>query len=454
MFAKKSGIMPIVLCVALLVSMIPSIAFAESKGQIIGKTGFVDISRVTPLTDEEAERCMSYGVKNTADFGGTNRQSPTRINKEYVISFAEEINREEVAGVQCTEYACDNYRNFIPNCKKLREISGIGDLAYVSYIAEDGNEVTVSYSEKGMNDICVYNPVEDTAYFISDGEKSKYENFREGTYYKMSEETSDLIQSYVEKGDYKGLNELPNISVIEFSDGMRYIEEIHPDVASVEGIMENDVNHLDTVVPSITTSSATSSVKGFTSTSALLKDLKSKFPTLDSTSSYTKSGSAVGKVSVKVDTSRNNYVKVTASWKNFAVGVAITLVGTYLGISTMSAVEKILAAVGVAYSAAGTLKEAVELYKAAEYDFTGTRIGRAYDKTQYNAYVYVTKYSGKGRFAGGYDSKGNWTWIKSRTCSALDDKTAESVANSTIAAYNNDVALNGVCSRYTPYGFN
>lgn len=201
------------------------------------------------------------------------------------------------------------------------------------------------------------------------------------------------------------------------------------------------------------TAASSTTYKGFKTKADMLEDLKLDFPYIQTTFTTTKTGAAVGKVSIKSTKSRNNYIKTAARCDDFAIGTALSIIGTFWGVTSVTAVAKVLTAMSISYSAANKLKEAAHLYKSGIYSFSGKWVGRAYDKTVYNAYVYVKKYSGTGEFTGGYDSSGIWRWVISAPCAVLN-KTSDSVANATISAYNSDVALNGACTNYNPSGFN
>ena len=56
---------------------------------------------------------------------------------------------------------------------------------------------------------------------------------------------------------------------------------------------------------------------------------------------------------------------------------------------------------------------------------------------------------GTGKYAGGYNSSGEFHWVESIVCTALDI-TNGTMAAETANAYNTDLTNNGYCT-YNPY---
>lgn len=144
-----------------------------------------------------------------------------------------------------------------------------------------------------------------------------------------------------------------------------------------------------------------------------------------------------------MQTVRNDYVKVSASFRDFAVTTAVSVIATYLVVPVAAACE-VLTWMGIAYSATRLIQEAVTLYKASEYDFEGAKYGRVFDELKYNALVNVKRYVGEGRFAGGYTSSGVFEWVESRVCSALQYSNG-AVATTAAEMYNDALVRYGYC---------
>jgi len=69
----------------------------------------------------------------------------------------------------------------LPHCMELREITLSGEVLYISYIADDGKEIILTYNDEGLFDLCVYDNADDTFVFIGRGKQEKYLNFRHST---------------------------------------------------------------------------------------------------------------------------------------------------------------------------------------------------------------------------------------------------------------------------------
>ena len=80
-----------------------------------------------------------------------------------------------------TIFSLDGSGISVPEAERIVEISQINALVYVQYVAKDGMEVTLTYSEEGLRDYAVYNPHKDQ-YIQKAGEDDAvlHRNFREG----------------------------------------------------------------------------------------------------------------------------------------------------------------------------------------------------------------------------------------------------------------------------------
>ena len=199
--------------------------------------------------------------------------------------------------------------------------------------------------------------------------------------------------------------------------------------------------------PASTTSNTT--YKGFKSESEMLKDLKNHFPFIDTKKSYIRHSPYLNEdLNVQIQTVRNDYVKVSANYKSFKAQTAITIISAFLGgWATTQITVKILTVLGVGISTADLITTAVTLYKASEYNFFGAKYARVFDRLTHNAYVNVKRYTGKGKYAGGYNSAGEFHWVNSIVCEALN-KNEATLATEAGTLYNNAVQQNGYCTYY------
>lgn len=425
-------------------------AFAEER---VASSGYVNTSATLNLTNKQAEEYMKYQADISASKSSLAVVNDgENVSLDYLLQHSEKIENCKIGDTECVVYNPELFNAIFPYSEEIRDVSTLDDVLYVSYLTTDGKEVIISYIDSEFNDMCIYDEQTDEAVFISTTEKCKFTGFRRGTHYQMSEETKSLIDSYLENGDIEGLAQVENINVIDLGDGNYYIEEIVPGVDIVVNEL-SAVNFSDTAsLNSIGTKSNNTGVKGFRSTSELIADLKSDFPYLNTSSFFSRNCTALGKnVDVKVETYRNNYVKLSADWRNFGIGTALSLIASFLTID-VPMVATILSTMSIAVSAESTIKSAVTLYSTAEYTFSGRLVGRVYDSTKYDDYVYVIEHTDEGRFAGGYDANDLWHWIIVERNSALDMDKGTAATNA-MTDYNWDIALNGICSAFTPYGF-
>ncbi len=156
------------------------------------------------------------------------------------------------------------------------------------------------------------------------------------------------------------------------------------------------------------------------------------------------------KVSVKE--SRNTYIQKKYSYKNFAIGATLSLVGIFLG-QPITFVEKLLTIATIAYTVVSgkqVLDESAEVGKDAEYSYMGAKEGYIYDSRDFIDDVKVVVNASNGTFDGGYDKYGKWTWIESPRSDAYEVDTAY-IINKTITNYNEClVGYDGHCPKYLP----
>jgi hypothetical protein len=186
----------------------------------------------------------------------------------------------------------------------------------------------------------------------------------------------------------------------------------------------------------------------------LLKtDLESDFvPKTDSPVTYSKYCSALGaNRNVKVYNNHGSYSFYTGSRNDFAVSTAVSYIALIYD-APVTVTSAVLTSIGVAISATFEILEAASLYTAANFQYTDNRKGNVMDTTVYNDYVIVINQYSYGMYTGGKNSSGVWTWVESST-STLYASSKSATADSAMANYNWDVAVNGACTLYTPTGF-
>lgn len=349
----------------------------------------VPLSTVVELITEKYLLPQTEGLNSVTTNNGTAASD--------IVKLCRPVETQSIGGVACTKFQMDDFKDYYPECNQLRSISQLGNKFYIEYISRDGQELAFSYDANGLSDCCIYDPGTDRALFFSRYEQIVYENFRNGE--------------------------------------------------AVSSISNNTPQTADVQITSVGTKS------NFSSDAEMLSDLKDHFPVITETETFNKRSTAVsGLREVLVYTGRLNYVKLSAAWRSFAASTAVSVVALFLGGPvnvTIAAV--ILTSLSVGISANSTIMDAVALYGSANYSFVGAKRVSVYDTTVYNDYVIVDSFTGSGRFAGGYNSSGEYQWIVNSQCSVLE-KDNNALATSAMSSYDWNVAVNGYCT-FTPTGF-
>ena len=330
--------------------------------------------------------------------------------QDAILSYCTLVDSFFIDAYCISVYESNYLAKYVPLCKSITEITMIDDKLYIRFETTDGKSVVLTYLSNGLDELCIYNPRDDTAFYEVKEYAVIYNNLKSSGTVTMSDELLAKIDTLIEQNDFVSLQNIEGISIDVSDDGLLIIEPEEVQNARASG---------------------------FTSESSLLGSLKSRFPQYNETSLgvyYLHCTELNSSVRVKVTESRNNYIKKSASWGNFVVGTAITIISTAMSLP-ITAIVAILTGLGILIDANQTITEAVKLAKSAIYKYTGTRAGFAYDTTIHNAYVRVVTYSDSGEFTGGYTADGNFEWVISDPSTAYE-RSADTIANTTISYYN------------------
>ena len=429
------------ICCLLVISMLFAMstsAFAGEVGTVNGDNAYseegciIDMTEVKEMPKSDLILYEKYKVRE-GDLEQKNAYALQKDNVvENVLSLCVKKTSEKVADKTITTYELHNYEDLLKYCQKLIDVSTIDNTMYIQYISKDNKEVILSYNRQGVQEISVYDSSNDTLAYMGHGQNLYYTNFRKGTIYYMSDEKLKKIEQSI-YGGRDSLCDIEEIMVIDLPNGTRLIEEKLPQAQETN--------------PASTTSNTT--YKGFKSESEMLKDLKNHFPFIDTKKSYIRHSPYLNEdLNVQIQTVRNDYVKVSANYKSFKAQTAITIISAFLGgWATTQITVKILTVLGVGISTADLITTAVTLYKASEYNFFGAKYARVFDRLTHNAYVNVKRYTGKGKYAGEYNSAGEFHWVNSIVCEALN-KNEATLATEAGTLYNNAVQQNGYCTYY------
>ncbi len=376
------------------------------------------------LTSSEV---ASFEVYDIAPVNYFSNSEPDEITKSSILELCEEVQRKNIASAEYTIYTSDELSQYLYNFEEFIEISERnGDILYIQYITDDNKRVCLSYDSDGLVDKSIYDDDNGELVYISDNSATaSYSN-----HYEISDELMELIDECIENGEIDVLLDMPELNVVIENDGSISVEEILP----FDKFSEN---------------SSRSSTP--TSNSDLLSSLKKDFPqyTKKQMSVVSKKCDILNKnLAVTIKDDRNSYSKTSADWKSFIAGTAIAAISLYIGCPETT-VELILAAAGIGVSAASTILSQVDLCKSVAYSFKGNRYGYVYDPTVYNDNVLVTTKKSTGKFTGGFDKYGDFTWVISGFPSAWDDSTSK-WATTTMNYYNNDLKTGSGMTTFRP----
>ena len=378
---------------ATLIFSFNSTAFAAES--VSTKLRNVDISGEGPLNPDDVNlycRYLLHFPDGEEDF------TSSAITSNEILASCRVLSKEETGGFLCATYCLKEPLQLLPEKCKVTSICSVGEIIFVQYTTGDKVDVTASYDATGFHDLFVYYPDSDTAIYISRDSQIIYDHFLYGSYEEAYED--DVL-----------------------------VRDSTPNLRATESIKSN-----------------------FSDTSAMIQDLKQSFPIINSNENFALLCPALGAYrAVRVNSSRANYMVVSANYRVFTISTAVSTIAYFLSLPAALAVT-ILTGIGIGITAAALIEEQVKLYSTGNFSYTGTKTGLVYDTTVYSQYVYVKRYSDNGSFAGGYDSQGVFRWVENNQSSAWYMENS-GVAASAMNDYNWDVSLNGYCTNYSPTGF-
>lgn len=412
-----------IICIILCISMLTALsapASAASAGNLQeDNIVFTDHVVETQLTASDISAYDIYNVNIPQ-----NNLSGAQTFSDFITTSCVLISTEVVGGHTLKSYSsADDLLDYIPNCRTITAVSSIDNAVYVEYVALDNRMVTLCFGEHGLLHKTIYDSETDTAFYLDDVSGVRYENFRAGCSYEISDTYETEINTLVKKEDWESLSAMDDLSV-SFSGDAVFIEPLATTRASIEG---------------------------FTNESQLRYHLTVDSPPYTGTIKLTtyKDCPALSKsVTIRVTEDRDTYTKKTASFQSFAAGTAVSLIAYFLDVPSLIAV-RVLTFVGIAISLTQTILDAVTLYNSAIYTYSGARRGYVYDTTVYNKFVCCTVVAGTGEFAGGYNAEGVFDWIQLSVSNAYSHEETE-LADTAFYNYNADIVVNGYCATYFP----
>lgn len=358
-----------------------------------------------------------------------------------ILSICTLRNTSVINGTKISTYSSKSMTKYLHNCHEISDIAKVNDVIYIFYSTKSGENIILCYNNSGLLNRSIYNAATGTAIINEKGNESNYTNYREGTHYEMSDEMVTQINKCVAKGDLDTLKSDEDIKVIEDDAGNIIIE---PNI-------EFGVTGEQEIVPYALDNSLCGVVE-FNNEKFIRHNLKDNFPMytkspINNASTYC---SALNKnVNITMFETRNAYIRNQGDVHAFLAGTPVTAVATALGIASITPVFAILSVTGIAISAESTIMSAVRLCRSAVYSYQALRLGCAFDKTVWYAYVLVKQFPGTGQCAGAYNSSGQWEWAHTINGSAFYQEP-RLIFDTTMYSYNADIAVFGYCAMYHP----
>ena len=374
----------------------------------------------------------------------------TEYGSQVRVTRPREMTTEEAKRIEkytSSNVSMDNPQNTLYSCQKVLNIQTEKDTSKVTYQTADGCTAMLNLSGMSVVSAFVYDPVSDRGYYISENESCVYPHLKRGNTYTMSETLEKTLNELIVANDWNAISQMEGISVTVDENGNRCIEETIPELV-------NCVVATATPCEELQIESGIQILAARKGTQDPLTSLKNDFPEKNKENIYSTSlncGYLGMSVPVLVKESRNTYVRKTASWYEFLPMDTFEAIAEFLS-KPNSLVKKIMDLLGVAYAMVNDvyqILENVSLLRDAEYTFIAGRHAYVWDTTNYKQFVFVYEAVSEGRFTGGYDKDGMFTWVISRQPAALNTPATEYASK---AMYNYTVAVSddGYCTEYMP----
>ncbi len=413
------------LCIALVLSICGT-AIAAEPNTASNAIRIVDRTSTIVFHHQDTSAYNTYKVQLPAEDSSEEKSSSlSTINaRDFVLSLCTLAEYEQIGDIDTYSYNSDTLKEYIYNCAEITSISKMNDSLYIGYTTTGEEEVILRYDAEGFDHVTIYNPEYDRATIVQADRITRYEHFREGKHFEMSDELLSKIDTCLQEDDFDALLAIKEIKVTTDSTGAIWIE------------------------PSPSVMQASSNT---TDEARNLQQLMQDFPPYTDAVKYTNSmySTELGqRFSVTVKENRDSYTKKSANWQLFSVGTALSLIGLFIGLDPQIAAV-VVTALGIGISATDTILQQVSLCQNAVYKYKGERRGYVYDTITYQQNVRVIWHVGTGEFHGVYDKNGNFVWGVFSAPSAYSHTYAD-IAKKSFDNYCADIVMNHYCSLYYP----
>lgn len=94
-----------------------------------------------------------------------------------IMPYCFEVGKEDINGIEYRMFSSDDLTKYLVNCMDIDEIIQTKNIIYINYTTLDENRVFLTYDEKGLFGLDVYNKKKNTFVSIRDGIGIRYNNF-------------------------------------------------------------------------------------------------------------------------------------------------------------------------------------------------------------------------------------------------------------------------------------
>lgn len=100
--------------------------------------------------------------------------------KEFLLNLCSFAEEKVIGDTTHTLYSSDVLPVYLHRCHDLTEIILRENYLYISYLAEDKDQVILAYDDNGLYELCIYDAEKDTLFHEIDGSAVIWNKFRKG----------------------------------------------------------------------------------------------------------------------------------------------------------------------------------------------------------------------------------------------------------------------------------
>lgn len=145
---------------------------------LIISIGYVMLNRSTSreATADEIAAYQAYAI----DWSAVDGWEAGMTEKEFLLTLSIFQEDQTIGNNVHQVYSSDALPAYLYRCHELAEITLMDDCLYITYYAEDGDMIVLSYADEGLNEMAVYEAESDTLFHSMDGVSKVWNKFRGG----------------------------------------------------------------------------------------------------------------------------------------------------------------------------------------------------------------------------------------------------------------------------------